>query len=125
MKKAYCFAIAAVLALSVAAIPLGRAQGMGGMDMKGMDVGQDKKGPSGDKKSQAQTHKGSGTVTKVDQANGKVTIAHGPVQSLKWPAMTMTYDVKDKALLGKFSRDKKVEFEFVEQGKDYVITAVK
>jgi len=125
MKKAYCFAIAAVLVLSVAAIPLGRAQGMGGMDMEGMDMGKDKKGPSGDKKSQAQTHKGSGTVTKVDQVNGKVTIAHGPVQSLKWPAMTMAYDVKDKALLDKLPSGKKVEFEFVQQGSDYVITSAK
>ena len=33
--------------------------------------------------------------------------------------------LKDKALLGKFSQDKKVEFEFVEQGSNYVITSVK
>ncbi len=125
MKNPYYFAIAAVLVLSVAAIPLGRAQGMGGMDMKHMDMGKDKKGHSGDKKSQAQTHKGSGTVTKVDQANGKVSIAHGPIQTINWPAMTMTFGVKDKALLGKFSQDKKVEFEFVQQGSDYVITSAK
>ncbi len=43
----------------------------------------------------------------------------------KWPAMSMTFTVKDKALLGKFSQDKKVEFEFVEQGSNYVITSVK
>ncbi len=110
--------LSAVLALSVAMIPLSRAQGMGGMDMKGMDMGKDKK-------SEAKAHKGVGTVKKVDSAGGKVTIAHGPIPTMKWPAMNMTFTVKDKALLGKFSQDKKVEFEFVEQASDYVITSVK
>jgi len=105
----------AVLALFFAMIPLSRAQGTGGMDM-GKDPG---------KQSQAKTHKGTGTVTKVDPAGGKVTIAHGPVQTLKWPAMTMTFGVKDKALLGKLSSGKKVEFEFVKQGSEYVITSAR
>jgi Cu(I)/Ag(I) efflux system protein CusF len=122
MKEAHSFALGAVLALSVSAVPLSHAQsgGMGGMDTKGMDMGKD----SG-KKSTAKTHKGVGTVKKVDSAAAKVTIAHGPIQTIKWPAMTMTFTVKDKALLGKFSQDKKVEFEFVQQGSDYVITSVK
>ena len=111
-------ALSAVLALSVAMIPSSRAQGMGGMDMKGMDMGKDKK-------SEAQSHKGVGTVKKVDPAAGKVTIAHGPIPTMQWPAMNMTFTVKDKALLGKFSQGKKVEFEFVEQGSSYVIKSVK
>ncbi len=110
--------LSAVLALSIAMIPFSRAQGMGGMDMKGMDMDKDKK-------SEGKAHKGAGTVKKVDPARGKVTIAHGPIPTMKWPAMNMTFTVKDKALLGKFSQDKKVEFEFVEQGSDYVIKSVK
>jgi Cu(I)/Ag(I) efflux system protein CusF len=39
--------------------------------------------------------------------------------------MTMGFTVKDKALLDKLQPGKKVEFEFVQQGKDYVITTVK
>jgi len=111
-------ALSAVLALSVAMIPSSRAQGMGGMDMKGMDMGKDKK-------SEAQSHKGVGTVKKVDPAAGKVTIAHGPIPTMKWPAMNMTFTVKNRAMHGRYSQDKKVEFEFVEQGSNYVITSVK
>ena len=118
MKKSQHLSLAVVLALSVSAIPLAGAQGMGGMEMKGMEMGKEKK-------SESKTHKGTGTVKKVDSAGSKVTIAHGPIPSMKWPAMNMTFTVKDKALLGKFSQDKKVEFEFVEQGSDYVITSVK
>ena len=39
--------------------------------------------------------------------------------------MNMTFTVKNRAMLGKFSQDKKVEFEFVEQDSNYVITSVK
>ena len=125
MKQAYRFALAAVLSLF---IPLSYAQsgGMKGMDMKDMDMkGMDMKDKGAGKKSESKTHKGVGTVKKVDPAGGKVTLAHGPIQTMNWPAMTMTFSVKDKAMLGKLSQDKKVEFEFVPQGSDYVITSVK
>ena len=111
-------AVLVAVALSVGAVPASLAQSSEthtGHDMK----------TAGAQKSQAQTHKASGTVTKVDQPNSKVTIAHGPVQSLKWPAMTMNFIVKDKALLGKLSSGKKVDFEFVQQGRDYIITSAK
>jgi len=37
----------------------------------------------------------------------------------------MGFQVKDKMLLDKLAVGKKVEFEFVQHGKDYVITSVK
>jgi Cu(I)/Ag(I) efflux system protein CusF len=73
----------------------------------------------------AAPHQATGTVKKVDPGKGVVTLAHDPVKSLKWPAMTMGFTVKDKALLDKLQPGKKVEFQFVQQGKDYVITGVK
>src|SRR6266851_83182 len=136
MKQAQRFALAAVLASSFAAVSSSHAQ-MGGTDMKDMDMskckdmmGRDKKGMEmkgmgADKKSEAKSHKGVGTVKKVDSASGTVTIAHGPIRSINWPAMSMTFAVKDKALLGKLAPEKKVEFEFVQQGSDYVITSAK
>ena len=87
--------------------------------MKGMDMKPEKQ------ESKAAVHKATGVVTRVDAAKGKVSIKHEPVQSLNWPAMTMAFVVKDKALLGKMKKDQKIDFEFVEQGKDYVVTKVK
>jgi Cu(I)/Ag(I) efflux system protein CusF len=90
-----------------------------GMEMKGMDMG--KKPAAG-----AQTvHKATGVVKKLDSKAGTVTLAHEPVKSLNWPAMTMGFTVKDKALLDNLQPGKKVEIEFVQQAKDYVITSVK
>ena len=64
-------------------------------------------------------------VKTVDRAKASVVLAHGPVKSFNLPAMSMSFAVKDKSLLDNLSADKKVEFEFTQQGKDYVITAVK
>ena len=70
-------------------------------------------------------HQATGVVKKVDAKAGTVTLAHDPVKSLKWPAMTMGFQVKDKALLEKLQAGKKVDFEFVQQGRDNVITSVR
>ena len=73
----------------------------------------------------APAHPATGVVKSVDRAKNSVMLAHDPVKSLKWPAMTMGFTVKDKALLDKLQPGKKVEFEFVQQGRNYVITSVK
>ena len=73
----------------------------------------------------AQTHTGRGVVTNVDRNAGKVTLRHEPIKSLNWPGMTMGFAVKDKALLDKLAKDSKVEFEFVQDGRNYVITAIR
>lgn len=39
----------------------------------------------------AVTGTGSGTIQSVDATAHTVTIAHGPIAALKWPAMTMTF----------------------------------
>ena len=109
-------ALSLVLALSIAVPAVSHAQAGG---TKGTDMS---------KKPVAETqaaHKATGVVKKVDPKSGSVTLAHDPVKSLNWPAMTMGFQVKDKALLDKLQPGKKIDFEFVQQGKDYVVTAVK
>ena len=90
-------------------------------DMKGMDMG--KMGQASANK--GETHTATGTVKKVDPAKGTVTLAHEPVKSLKWPAMTMGFSVKDKKLFDKLAAGEKVQFEFIQQGSEYVVTSVK
>jgi Cu/Ag efflux protein CusF len=87
---------------------------MKGMDMPGMKMDA-KAGP----------HQASGTVKSLDATAQVVTLDHAPVASMNWPAMTMSFKVKDKAMLDKLAAGKKVEVEFVQQGGDYVITDVK
>jgi len=71
------------------------------------------------------THSGTGVVRKIDPAAGKVTVQHEPIASMGWPAMTMAFDVKDKALLRDVKPGQKVDFTFTQDGKRYVIGAIK
>ncbi len=65
-----------------------------------------------------------GVVKEADPAAGKVTIAHEAIAGLGWPAMTMTFTVKDRALFEKLAVDRKVEFAVAKQGAAYVVTRV-
>lgn len=71
-------------------------------------------------------HKAEGTVDSVDAKTGMVTLSHGPVPSLKWPAMTMEFKAANDALLKDLKPGSAVAFEFVErQPGEWVITGVK
>jgi len=70
------------------------------------------------------SYTGTGVVKGTDSAAGSITLAHDPVQSLNWPAMTMAFKVQDKKILQKAKVGDKVRFQFVQSGKDYVITQI-
>mgnify|MGYP001619357081 CR=1 FL=1 len=125
MKQTTALSLALVLSVGIPAMSHAQSGDMKGMDMKSMDsVKMDQKSMGTGDKGQA-THKATGVVKNTDRNKGTVTLAHEPVPSLKWPSMTMSFAVKDKAMFDKLPTNKKMDFEFVQQGKDYVITAVK
>ena len=71
------------------------------------------------------THRGVGTVEAVDPANASVTLAHEPIASLKWPAMTMDFKVKDAALLRTLKPGQRVVFDLAgEAGGEYTIVRI-
>lgn len=70
-------------------------------------------------------HRAEGTVDEIDARAGTLSINHGPVASLKWPAMTMEFKVANAALLTGVRSGMPVSFEFVERGAgEWVITAI-
>ena len=70
------------------------------------------------------SHSGTGVVKKVDASTARLTIAHGPIASLDWPAMTMDFGVTDKALLAAAKTGQQVDFEFAESGGAYVVSRI-
>ena len=84
-------------------------------DMKGMDISSKPTAAA------SVVHKATCTVKKLDAKAGVVTLAHEPVKSMNWPSMTMGFKVKDKMLMDKLTDGKKVEFEFMQNGKDHVV----
>lgn len=88
----------------------------------------DMKTPDASMKSSSEAkmaHQAVGVVKKVDTKTGVATLTHEAVNSLKWPAMTMGFRVKDKMLFDKLIEGRTVHFEFVQEPKGYVITQVK
>ena len=61
-------------------------------------------------------HRATGKVVAVDAAAGTVEIEHAPIDSLKWPAMTMEFQARDRSVLGAAKPGENVEFE-LSQGK--------
>lgn len=122
------------LVMSASGLALAQSGDMKNMDMHKdmpmdmhknmqMDKHADKKEQGGAKKEGS--HQATATVKSVDSSKGTVTLAHEPIKSLKWPAMTMGFTVKDKALFDKLKEGEKVNVEFMKQGSEYVITSVK
>lgn len=69
----------------------------------------------------SRVYNGTGKVSVV--AGDQVSIAHGPIQSIGWPAMTMTFaappDIAARANVGS-----DVDFAFRKQGSTYVLTTL-
>jgi Cu/Ag efflux protein CusF len=71
-------------------------------------------------------HKADGTVDSLDAKAGTLSLSHGPVATLKWPAMTMEFKAANAALLAGLKPGQAVSFEFVErQPGEYVVTSIK
>jgi len=65
-----------------------------------------------------------GEVRKVDKDAKKITIKHGPLAKLDMPAMTMVFQVKDPAMLGRVKAGDKVKFEAEKVGGAFVVTRI-
>jgi Cu/Ag efflux protein CusF len=51
-----------------------------------------------------------GTVQRVDKSSGKISIAHGPLENLGMPPMTMSFGVKDKTMLDQVKGGDRIHF---------------
>ena len=70
-------------------------------------------------------HEAVGRIAGIDAKAGVLTLDHGPVASLKWPAMSMDFKVANTALLAGLKPGSRIAFEFVErQPGEWVVTRV-
>jgi Cu(I)/Ag(I) efflux system periplasmic protein CusF len=59
----------------------------------------------------AQNASVDGTVQKIDSAQGKITLKHGPIRNLDMEGMTMVFAAADPEMLKSVKVGDKVEFE--------------
>ena len=68
--------------------------------------------------------KGTGTVTAIDAAAGKITLDHGAIAAVGWPAMKMGFTAKPELLKGIAVGDK-VDFDLTVAGSAGEVTAIR
>ncbi len=64
----------------------------------------------------------SGVVVEMDKDG--ITLDHGPVPALKWPAMTMPFQWAQPALAQGLKVGQRVEFSFRQQGDEHIVTRI-
>jgi Cu(I)/Ag(I) efflux system protein CusF len=106
--------LAAAMALAVASPALADPSG----NMPGMAGGQMAAAAS------MTTADGAGVVKAVDARKGTVTIQHGPIAGLNWPAMTMAFKASPPALLQGVTVGESVKFKLMKMAGGVQLTAI-
>jgi Cu(I)/Ag(I) efflux system protein CusF len=110
--RAQLAVLAIVLAMGAASAAA--AQSMSGMkDMPGMSTTA----------SAAKHGSGTGVIKAIDP-KGAITLQHGPIPAVSWPAMTMTFKAK-AALLKGLKVGQTVGFDCEVAGMSATVTAVR
>jgi Cu(I)/Ag(I) efflux system protein CusF len=68
--------------------------------------------------------RGVGVVQAIDTEAQTLTIAHEPIESLGWPAMTMAFQVAGPELLNRAEIGDKIEFTLQGPGAPTTITTI-
>ena len=69
------------------------------------------------------SHSAAGTLDDIDARTGMLLITHEPVESLKWPKMTMEFVPANEAIAKKFKPGAAIQFDFVERKPgEWVVT---
>jgi Cu(I)/Ag(I) efflux system periplasmic protein CusF len=68
---------------------------------------------------------GTGVIRSIDAKAGTVTIQHGPIPGVGWPAMTMTFTAKPATLLKGLKVGQTIDFDCTVRGTAAEVTAVR
>lgn len=86
---------------------------LGGVDVRPIDQGaRAGRGKDGEDQKKPQSYSATGMIEKITSRS--VTLRHGPVSALDWPAMTMAFAIESPAQLRGFKRGDNVTFSFVQ-----------
>ena len=68
--------------------------------------------------------KAEGEVRKIDTAQGKITLRHGPIANLDMPGMTMVFTAADPKLLAGLTEGDQVRFSAEKRNGVYMVTGI-
>ena len=80
--------------------------------------------PAGDSAAPAD-YQGDGTFDAVDEATKTVTLTHGDIPALQWPAMTMDFGIASLELVANLAPGTPIRFEFEQREPgEFVVTRI-
>jgi Cu(I)/Ag(I) efflux system membrane fusion protein len=91
--------------------------------LAGIDVRPIGGEPAESDEEQPARHTATGTVTKVGERS--VTLRHGPIAALDWPAMTMAFAIEDPGQVQGLKPGDEVTFTFVQEGSGPRIVSIR
>jgi Cu(I)/Ag(I) efflux system protein CusF len=110
--RAIAYALIGVLTLTTAgAVVADDMSNMPGMAMSGAPG--------------AKHGQGKGVIEAIDAQAGALTIQHGPIPAVGWPAMTMTFKAKPAKLLTGLKVGETINFDTTVRGASAEVTAVR
>ena len=108
---------------AIVSIVLGCAMAVSATAYAAGDTGKTTPASGAQQGANAKSSMSHGEVKKVDNAAGKLTIKHGPLENLDMEAMTMVFKVKDPAMLSQVKVGDKIDF--VAEEVDGALTVTK
>jgi Cu/Ag efflux protein CusF len=106
------FASALLLSAAPLLLPLDAVRAQGMSNMESMSA----KG--------AVSGSGTGTITAINTEARKVTIDHGPIPAIKWPAMKMEFPVAPSVDLSKVKTGDRVMFTLSGSNNSYTVQSM-
>ncbi len=71
------------------------------------------------------TYQTMGAIESIDAATNAISVSHDPIPALKWPAMTMEFELADAEIANELLPGQAVHFSFEDRGDGvFVITAI-
>ncbi|MDR5855752.1 copper-binding protein [Caballeronia sp. LZ062] len=107
---------------AIAAMTLGFAASLSATAYAAGDMSNMNMASGAQKNADAKNSMSHGEVKKVDNAAGKLTIKHGPLENLGMEGMTMAFKVKDPAMLSQVKAGDKIDFVAEEVNGSLTVT---
>lgn len=67
----------------------------------------------------------TGTVTAINASAGTISINHGAIAAINWPAMEMQFTAEDPSILQDLAVGDRVQFELKSAAESTIVTAVR
>jgi Cu(I)/Ag(I) efflux system membrane fusion protein len=88
-------------------------------------LGEPQAKAAGSQEKNAEVYTGRGRIEQVDAKTGELEMTHEPIPALKWPAMTMGFEVREAKMLQGLKHGQSVDFDMVREGEGFVVVAIR